>query len=305
MILSLFKLSQLDEPSLKFSHRYSNSKVDSLTTLCFSTYGEFRAEFCDDLFFFCRDKITHPTNPTCLVFGSACWEWGLMPGEVHTNHCCPNPAKSPLTWSWNQWDFLQENVCFWQTKCFCRSGIIFNIASGKKVQSLLMKENKIREVSSQDCKMLQTQISLFMETFSLFDWHPFSNSYVKNVYPWLNLKYFTSYSQMAYGKKSDASCPFQRSSVQYPAHRWQTEKQSQRLPLCLTLGYFPSPEKAGLICSWFLCVSRVDSDVLILPTWWKEMIINPCKEYCLEYPAGWCSGAGMKQDTVEVPVIFL
>lgn len=273
-MLSLFKLSQLDESSLKFSHRYSSSKADSLTTLCFSTYGEFRTGFCNDPFFFCRGKIPHPTNPTYLVFGSACWEWGLMPGEEHTNHCCPNPAKSPLTWSWNQWDFLQENVCFWQRGCFCRSGIIFNVVSGEKVQSLLMKENKIREVSSQNCKNLWTQISLFMGTFTLFDRHSFSNSHVKNVYPWLNLKYFTSYSQMAYGKKSDASCPLQSSLVQNPAHRWESEKHSQSrgLPLCLTLGYFPSPAKVKLICSWFCCVSRIDSDMLMLPTWWRRWL---------------------------------
>lgn len=53
--------------------------------LAFPPHGEFRPEFCSDLFFFCRGKITHPTNPTYLVFGSACWEWGFMPGEVHTN----------------------------------------------------------------------------------------------------------------------------------------------------------------------------------------------------------------------------
>lgn len=37
MILSLFKLSELNEPSLKFSHTYNNCKADSLDTLCFST----------------------------------------------------------------------------------------------------------------------------------------------------------------------------------------------------------------------------------------------------------------------------
>lgn len=203
-------------------------------------------------------------------------EWELMPREVCTNHCSPNPAKSPLTWSWNQWDFLQENVCFWQTGCFCRSGIIFNVISVRKVQSLLMKENKIREVSSQNWKMLWTQISLFLENFTLFDWHLYSSSHVKNVYPWLNLKYFMSYSQTAYGKKSDASCPFQRNSVQYPSHRRESEKQSQSrgLPLCLTLGYSSSPEKAPAISSWFCYVSRVDSDMLVLPTWRKWLLIH-------------------------------
>lgn len=200
-------------------------------------------------------------------------ERGLMPGEVRTNHCCPNPAKSSLTWSWNQWDFLQENACFWQTGCFCRSGIILNVISVRKVQSLLMKENKIREESSQNCKMLWTQTSLFLETFTLFDWQLYSSSHVKNVYPWLNLKYFMSYSQTAYGKKSDAFCRFQRNSVQYSTHRWESEKQSQSrvLPLCLTLGYSSSPAK---ISSWFCYVSRVHSDVLVLPTWRKWLSIH-------------------------------
>lgn len=78
-----------------------------------------------------------------------------------------------------------------------------------------------------------------------------------------------SYSQTAYGKKSDASCPFQRNSVQHPTHRWETEKQPQSrgLPHCLTLGISPSPAEAGLISPWFCYVSRVDSDVLALPTW--------------------------------------
>lgn len=52
----------------------------------------------------------------------------------------PDAAKSPLTWSLNQWSFLQKKVCFWQTGCFCRSGIIFGVISVKKFSPYWWKE---------------------------------------------------------------------------------------------------------------------------------------------------------------------
>lgn len=51
MLLSLFKLSQLDEPSLKFSHRYNNNQTDSLATLLFHLMVNSEMTFEMTLFF--------------------------------------------------------------------------------------------------------------------------------------------------------------------------------------------------------------------------------------------------------------
>lgn len=158
-------------------------------------------------------------------------------------------AKSPLTWSLNQWGFLQKKVCFWQTGCFCRSGINFGVISVKKFSPYWWKEIRsekhhsriAREIEKKN--VLDQDFSIHVDFYSLFNWHVYSNSHVKNFYPWLNLQYFISYSQAAYWKKSDAFCPLRRNSVQHPTYSWEAVLQ-QRAATLPYLGIYPFSSKS-------------------------------------------------------------
>lgn len=85
----------------------------------------------------------------------------------------------------------------------------FSLPWGKEILSEKYYARIAREMEKE---MVWTKISLFLETL------------IGLSLQILILKYFMSYSQVAYWKESVAFFPLQRNSVQHPTHNWETKE---------------------------------------------------------------------------------